>query len=147
MWARCQRMEKEGCCCGLSMAACVTWNKSCLRPGRSSQLSHSAHCPSQTSQHATSAPMSLSRTAGETRFDDLAASVEKLPGRTLPTFTQPSKPAVLISAILASFLSPSSFLQMRNVANEQGGIIGKSKDGTDGMNDSIVNDTLFSVGC
>jgi hypothetical protein len=36
---------------------------------------------------------------------------------------------------------------MRNVANEQGGIIGKSKDGTDGKNDSIVNDTLFSVGC
>jgi hypothetical protein len=31
---------------------------------------------------------------------------------------------------------------MRNVANKQGGIIGKSNDGTDGMNDSIVNDTL-----
>jgi hypothetical protein len=30
--------------------------------------------------------MSLSRTAGETRFDDLAASAEKLPGRTLPNY-------------------------------------------------------------
>jgi hypothetical protein len=109
MWARCQRMEQEGCCCGLSMAAYATWNKSCLRPGRSSQLSHSAHCPSQISQHATSAPMSISRTAGETRLDDLAASVEKLTGRTLPTFTQPSKPAVSISAILASFLAHRAF--------------------------------------
>jgi hypothetical protein len=36
---------------------------------------------------------------------------------------------------------------MRNVANEQGGIMGKSKDGTDRTNDSIVNHTLFSVGC
>jgi hypothetical protein len=31
--------------------------------------------------------MSLSSTASETRFDDLAASTEKLPGRTLPTST------------------------------------------------------------
>jgi hypothetical protein len=36
---------------------------------------------------------------------------------------------------------------MRNVANEQGGIIGKSKDTTNRTKDSIVNDTLFSVGC
>jgi hypothetical protein len=68
-------------------------------------LSHSAHCPLQTSQHTTGAPMSLSQTAGETRFGDLAASAEKLPGRTLPTLTQPSESAVLISATLASFLA------------------------------------------
>jgi hypothetical protein len=101
MWARCQRMEQsyEGCCCSLSHG----WNKSCL--GQAAVFSHSAHCPSQTSQHATGAPMSLSRTAGETRFDDLAASAEKLLGRALPTLTQPSESAVLISAILASFLA------------------------------------------
>jgi hypothetical protein len=53
--------------------------------------------------------MLLSRTAGETRFDDLAASAEKLPGRTLPTLTQPSESASLISAILASFLVHRAF--------------------------------------
>jgi hypothetical protein len=53
--------------------------------------------------------MLLSRTAGETRFDDLAASAEKLPGRTLPTLTQPSESASLISAILASFLAHRAF--------------------------------------
>jgi hypothetical protein len=64
MWARCQRMEQsyEGC-----------------YGGPAAVLSHSAHCPSQISQHATGAPMSLSRTAGETRPDDLAAGVEELP--------------------------------------------------------------------
>jgi hypothetical protein len=49
--------------------------------------------------------MLLSRTAGETRFDVLGPSAEKLLGRTLPTLTQPSESAVLISAILASFLA------------------------------------------
>lgn len=48
-------------------------------------LSHSAHCLWQTSQHATAAKCRLRRTAGQMRFDDLAASAEKLPGRILLT--------------------------------------------------------------
>ena len=71
--------------------ACTVGNKSHPKQGDrlvgAAALSHSAHCPSQTSQHATAAKSRLRRTAGQTRFDDLAASAEKLPGCTLLTLS------------------------------------------------------------
>ena len=68
-------------------------------------LSHSVHSPSQTSQHATAAKCRLRRTAGGTRFDDLAASAEKLPGCAVHTLNQSPEAAAANFAISASLLA------------------------------------------
>jgi hypothetical protein len=67
--------------------------------GRSRQPQRALH--SQISQHATTAKARLTRTAGQTRFDNLASCAEKLPECTLFKLSQLSEAAVLIFAILA----------------------------------------------
>jgi hypothetical protein len=85
-------------------------------------------------------------TAGQMRFDDLAASAEKLPGRTLPSLGPPSESAVSSFAIYAFFLGPPSTPRMQAVVNEQGGMIDEWKDDTHRTSDNMVNDRLFGVG-
>ena len=87
----------------LAAAACTAGNKTNpklndqLRP----QFSATARCPSQTFQHATDAKCRLRRTTSQTRFDDLAASAEKLPECKLLTLSRRCWTAVFIFAILA----------------------------------------------
>jgi hypothetical protein len=113
MWARCQRMGQiccDSCCRGLShgcdeasttTVTRSTGNKVSLRL----QSSATARTASQTFQHANAAKCRLRRTAGRERFDDLAASAEKLLGCAVHTLNGPSEAAAANFAILASLLA------------------------------------------
>jgi hypothetical protein len=60
-------------------------------------------------------------------------------------FKQTFRIRILKLCYLSLLSRPPSIPQMHAVANEQGGIKGKSTDSTDRRGDSMVNDMLFGV--
>jgi hypothetical protein len=84
-------------------------------------LSHSAHCSSWTSQHSTAAKSRLKRTAGQTRFNNLAFRAEKLPGCTFLTLTEPSEVAAL-HVVISAFPLAHRALRENNLSSIDMGV-------------------------